>query len=86
MQAELGKEEEEVGKIRELIKERTKSRNIRRGPPPKRRKVNDNTYNMNESRQENPKIEPEKRKVEELQNLARKKSRTKDIREAFLPK
>ena len=41
VQTDLQKEEHQVSKIRELVKERNRNRNRGRGPPAKRRKIED---------------------------------------------
>ena len=86
MTSELAKEEEQIGKIRQLVKARNRDRNTTKGPANKRRKLDETTYTSTKTSTDYPRVEAEKRKQEESQGQAAKRSRTQDIREAFQPK
>ena len=85
---EVAKEEIQILKIRELVKERNRRRHQTRAPPPKRRKTGSETYTCEKDQQEcSPKKQPEKRKPEESSTRDQiKKPRTGDIRELFQEK
>ena len=64
MEKDLAKEEEQKDKIRILLKEKLKSRNAAKAPPPpsKRRKLEDASYSSNADPVLSSKIEAVKRK------------------------
>ena len=88
VQTDLQKEEQQVSKIRELVKERNRNRG--RGPPAKRRKVEDDgMYPEQESptEQTDPTTKQEKRKPGEDIGPENKKKRRgeNDIRNLLKP-
>ena len=83
MEKDLAREETQVSKIRELIKERNKNRNKIKAPPPKRRELDDSSYTSTPSQGVPTMERPEKRKHQEDAGPEKKKRLTRDIREAF---
>ena len=78
---EIEKEEEQVAKIRQLVKNRNRERKNQKAPPPKRRKMEEGYITPNMSR---PEIEKsEKRKQGAQDEGPHPKRRKEDIREMF---
>ena len=79
----MANEEIQMGKIREMMKERNRNRYRTKAQPSKRRKLGDASYSNNN---EDPATssQTEKRKPEEAENAPNsKKAKTRDIRELF---
>ena len=94
IEKDMEKEEGQVSKIRELIKERNKNRaqKQRKPPPPKRRKMEEGTYEpRQENQQEKPAPEKETREVGRPQDQQEEappskrqnRNNVQDIREAM---
>ena len=80
----MAKEETQICKIRELVKERNRNRNQTKAPPPKRRKLGAATYSCEPCHEELATNIAEKRKPEEAEAGPEKKRLKKsDIRDLF---
>ena len=80
LETEMAKEEEQISKIRELVKNRNKNRNKLKAPPAKTRKLETGFNNPTNHPETN---HQEKRKTDEPETGPEAKRKKTDIRELF---
>ena len=83
IELEMAKEETQMGKIREMVKERNRNRHHTKATPPKRRKLGASAYSS-DTEDQATNNQAKKRKPDEAETEPeQKRPRTSDIKDLF---